>query len=134
MACSWLIELSVRPAGPVPGSGCDLATPFPGGDRRTDRLVSDWSSLYNHQPVATFTGGRMELNWAVAVATATSPEAGLQVMEQPEVTGPLQDYRWYHSARADLLRRLGRFREAGDAYRRAIELTTNASESRFLES
>ena len=73
------------------------------------------------------------LNRAVALAMAESPEVGLQAMERPEIAGPLQDYRWYHSARADLIRRLGRFQEAGDAYRRALELTTNASETGFLE-
>ena len=73
------------------------------------------------------------LNRAVALAMAESPEVGLQAMERPEIAGPLQDYRWYHSAWADLLRRLGRFQEAGDAYRRALELTTNASETGFLE-
>jgi len=54
-------------------------------------------------------------------------------MERTEVAEPLQEYRWYHSARADLLRRSGRFEEAGAAYRRALELTTNASEIKFLE-
>ena len=74
----------------------------------------------------------VELNRAVAVAMAQSPEEGLQVMDRTEVAAPLQEYRWYHSARADLLRRLGRFEEAGAAYRRALELTTNATETRFL--
>ena len=75
----------------------------------------------------------VELNRAVAVAMARSPEQGLQVMDRTEVAAPLQEYRWYHSARADLLRRLGRFEEAGAAYRRALDLTTNATETRFLQ-
>ena len=45
----------------------------------------------------------------------------------------LDEYRHYHSARADLLRRLGRSEEADDAYRRALELTEDGPEKRFLE-
>jgi RNA polymerase sigma-70 factor (ECF subfamily) len=45
----------------------------------------------------------------------------------------LGDYRLYHSTRADLLRRAGRVGEAEPAYRRAIELTPNPVERRFLE-
>ena len=96
---------------------------------------TDWSqiaalygSLSQIQPSPV-----VELNRAVAVAMASSPEQGLQTMERTEVAEPLQEYRWYHSARADLLRRSGRFEEAGAAYRRALELTTNASEIKFLE-
>ena len=75
----------------------------------------------------------VELNRAVAVAMASSPGEGLQVMDRAEVAEHLREYRWYHSARADLLRRLERFDEAGVAYRRALELTANASETKFLE-
>ena len=76
----------------------------------------------------------VELNRAVAVAMASSLDEGLLAMDRPEVSEPLQDYRWYHSARADLLRRLGRSEEASAAYIRALELTTNTSETRFLEN
>lgn len=67
----------------------------------------------------------VELNRAVAVAMASSLEDGLSVIDRPEVSGPLQDYRWYHSARADLLRRLGWPEEAHAAYSRALDLTAN---------
>ena len=97
--------------------------------------VTDWpqiaalyGSLSQMQPSPV-----VELNRAVAVAMAQTPERGLQAMDRTEVAAPLQEYRWYHSARADLLRRLGRFEEAAAAYRRALELTTNASETKFLE-
>lgn len=76
----------------------------------------------------------VELNRAVAVAMARTPLDGLLAMDRPEVSEPLRDYRWYHSARADLLRRMGRYGEARAAYQRALELTTNAAETRFLES
>jgi RNA polymerase sigma-70 factor, ECF subfamily len=73
----------------------------------------------------------VELNRAVAVAMADGPERGLELMDP--LAGDLDGYHWYHSARADLLRRLDRRDEATVAYRRALELTTNAVERRFLE-
>jgi RNA polymerase sigma-70 factor, ECF subfamily len=71
----------------------------------------------------------VELNRAAAVAMAYGPEAGLELVDQ--IDG-LDGYHLFHSARADLLRRLGRADEAADAYRRALELATNAVERRFL--
>ena len=76
----------------------------------------------------------VELNRAVAGAMARSIIDGLLAMDRPDVAEPLRDYRWYHSARADLLRRLGQSLESRAAYQRALELTTNTSEIRFLES
>ena len=74
----------------------------------------------------------VELNRAVAVAMANGAEQGLELIDRPEVAGALERYRWLHSARADLLRRLDRFHEAAEAYRRALALSSNASERRFL--
>jgi RNA polymerase sigma-70 factor (ECF subfamily) len=74
----------------------------------------------------------VELNRAAAVAMACGPEAGLRLMDRPEVAEPLGAYRWLHAARADLLRRLGRFPEATAAYTQALELTENAQERAFL--
>jgi RNA polymerase sigma-70 factor, ECF subfamily len=74
----------------------------------------------------------VELNRAAAVAMAQGPEHGLELMDRPEVAAPLRDYRWFHAARADLLRRLTRFAEAAEAYTRALELTENAAERTFL--
>jgi RNA polymerase sigma-70 factor (ECF subfamily) len=71
----------------------------------------------------------VELNGAVAVAMADGPEAGLELMDRIE---GLDGYRHLHSARADLLRRLGRRDEAAAAYARALELATNAVERGFL--
>jgi RNA polymerase sigma-70 factor (ECF subfamily) len=70
----------------------------------------------------------VELNRAVAVAMADGPEHGLALMRGL----PLDEYHLYHSARADLLRRLERLDEAAEAYRRALELTKNELERRFL--
>lgn len=72
----------------------------------------------------------VELNLAVAVAMAEGPEAGLELVDG--LAEPLDRYHLFHSARADLLRRLGRREEAVAAYRRAIELTSNEIEQRFI--
>ena len=70
------------------------------------------------------------LNHAVAVALAGEVERGLSLIDA--IAG-LDGYRHFHSARADLLRRLGRTEEARDAYLRALELTDDGPERRFLE-
>ena len=74
----------------------------------------------------------VELNRAVAVAMADGPERGLAMIEP--LAERLDSYQPFHAARADLLRRLHRAGDAAAAYQRAIELTTNAAELRFLES
>jgi RNA polymerase sigma-70 factor, ECF subfamily len=72
----------------------------------------------------------VELNRAVAVAMATRPEEGLALVERIE---GLDGYHLLHSARAELLRRGGRRKEAAQAYERALELAANAVERRYLE-
>ena len=74
----------------------------------------------------------VELNWAVAVAMADGPAAGLAIVERIAAGGQLDDYPYLHSTRADLLRRLERGLDAAEAYRRAIALTANAPERAFL--
>jgi RNA polymerase sigma-70 factor (ECF subfamily) len=71
----------------------------------------------------------MEINRAIAVAELDAPEAGLAVLDQLD----LDHYRYYHSTRADLLRRTGRDTEARHAYRRALELAETEPERRFLQ-
>ena len=71
------------------------------------------------------------LNHAVAIAMADGPDAGLRLLEP--LGTDLDRYHLFHAARADLLRRAGR-PEAADAYRRALELTTNDAERRYLDS
>ncbi len=77
-------------------------------------------------------GPVVELNRAVAVAMADSPAAGLVLVEALAAGGALAEYHLYHATRADLLRRLGRRREAAAAYERALGLATNAAEREFL--
>jgi RNA polymerase sigma-70 factor, ECF subfamily len=72
------------------------------------------------------------LNRAVAIAMARGPEAGLEVIDALEASGELAGYHLLPATRADLLRRLGRSREAADAYRRALELAGSDAERRFL--
>lgn len=75
----------------------------------------------------------VELNRAVAVAMCDGPEAGLSLIDAILARGDLADYRLAHSARADLCRRLGRTAEARASYQRALALTKQAPERRFLE-
>jgi RNA polymerase sigma-70 factor, ECF subfamily len=76
-------------------------------------------------------GPVVALNRAVAVAMARGPEAGLALMD--ELADELDGYHLLHSARADLLRRLGRRDESAAAYRRALGLVANPVERAFLE-
>jgi RNA polymerase sigma-70 factor (ECF subfamily) len=69
------------------------------------------------------------MNRAIAAAELEGPEAGLALLDGLA----LDDYRYYHSTRADLLRRLGQDGEARAAYTRALELTRPGPEQRFLE-
>jgi RNA polymerase sigma-70 factor (ECF subfamily) len=68
------------------------------------------------------------LNRAVAVAERGEPELALQLIDSLD----LDDYRYFHSTRAELLRRLERRDDARIAYERAIELAVSDAERRFL--
>jgi len=71
----------------------------------------------------------VELNRAAAVAETEGPEAGLELLDRL----PLSDYRYLHSMRAEMLRRLGRLDEASTEYRHALELMPDAAERRLFE-
>ena len=75
----------------------------------------------------------VELNRAAAVAMRDGPAAGLALVDAILARGDLAQYYLAHSARADLCRRLGRTDEARASYRRALELTRQEPERRFLE-
>jgi len=75
----------------------------------------------------------VELNRAVAVAMRDGPEAGLALIDAILGRGDLADYRLAHAARADLCRRLGKTAEARVSYQRALDLTRQEPERRFLE-
>jgi RNA polymerase sigma-70 factor (ECF subfamily) len=90
----------------------------------------DWAqiaALYGE--LVRLTGSPVvELNRAVAIAEAEGPEHALALVDRLE----LDDYRYLHSTRGDLLRRLDRTDEALIAYARALELATAEHEQRFL--
>jgi RNA polymerase sigma-70 factor, ECF subfamily len=71
----------------------------------------------------------VELSRAVAVAEQEGPQAGLEIVDRLA----LEDYRYLHSTRGELLRRLGRVDEARAAYRHALALTGEDAERRLLE-
>jgi RNA polymerase sigma-70 factor (ECF subfamily) len=75
----------------------------------------------------------VELNRAAAVAMRDGPLAGLTIIDAILARGDLADYLHAHSARADLCRRLGRVEEARASYQRALDLTRQEPERRFLE-
>ena len=115
-------ETQRRP-GPYQLQAAIAAGHAQGSDAATLALAYEALLRLDRSPVA-------RLNHAVAVALAGEVERGLSLAEA--IQG-LADYRHYHSARADLLRRLGRTDEAHDAYARALELTEDGPERRFLE-
>jgi RNA polymerase sigma-70 factor, ECF subfamily len=91
----------------------------------------DWAEIATlYAELGRRTGSPVvELNRAIAVAEVDGPEAGLRIVDQLG----LADFRYLHSTRADLLRRLGRIDEALAAYRRARELTDDGAERRFID-
>jgi RNA polymerase sigma-70 factor, ECF subfamily len=93
---------------------------------------TDWRRIVSlYESLAELDGSPViELNRAAAEAMAFGPARGLARMDR--LAGELESYPYLHAARADLLRRLGRSRDAGSAYRRALELTGNESERRYL--
>jgi RNA polymerase sigma-70 factor, ECF subfamily len=91
----------------------------------------DWAqigALYGE--LARLTGSPVvELNRAIAVAEADGPAAGLALVDRLDLDG----YQYFHSTRADFLRRLGRADEAREAFERALALAHAEPERRFLE-
>jgi RNA polymerase sigma-70 factor (ECF subfamily) len=75
----------------------------------------------------------IELNRAVAVAMGQGPLAGLQLVEGILQRGELLDYHLAHSARGEFCRQLGRVEQAREAYEKALSLTQQAPEQRFIE-
>ena len=92
---------------------------------------TDWwqiLQLYN-QLLVVAPSPIVAVNRAVAVAEVEGPDAALAVLERLD----LEDYYLFHAVRADMLRRLGRDREAAIAYEAAISRTNNLAEREFLE-
>jgi len=92
------------------------------------RIVALYDLLLQMEPSPV-----VELNRAVAVAMRDGPARGLALVEAILARGELGDYHLAHSARADFCRRLGRVEEARISYERALALTRQEPERRFLE-
>lgn len=73
------------------------------------------------------------LNHAAAVAMSDGPERGLELIDVVGADGRLDHYYLFHAARADLLRRLDQFAEARTAYERALTLTSNRVEQKYIQ-
>jgi RNA polymerase sigma-70 factor (ECF subfamily) len=93
-----------------------------------DRIAELYDALAQATPSPV-----IELNRAVAVAMRDGPSAGLELIDAILIRGDLKDYHLVHAARADLCRRLGRTEEAQVSYQRALQLTRQEPERRFLE-
>jgi RNA polymerase sigma-70 factor, ECF subfamily len=76
----------------------------------------------------------VDLNRAVAIGMADSPQAALPLVDAIAATGQLDAYYLLHATRADLLRRAGRLSEARESYRAALDLAPTETERRFLHS
>ena len=75
----------------------------------------------------------VDLNRAVAIGMRDGPEAGLAAVDAVAGEGGLDDYHLLYAARADLCRTLGRREEARESYEKALRLTQQEPERRFLE-
>ncbi len=97
------------------------------GETDWKQIAALYALLNASQPSAI-----VSLNHAVAVAMSESLERGLALIDDLGSSGELDSYHLYHAARADLLRRMGRNREALESYRRGLALTSNTVELRYL--
>jgi RNA polymerase sigma-70 factor, ECF subfamily len=97
--------------------------------------ATDWAQIVALYDVLLRTDPSpiVELNRAVALAMRDGPGAGLAEVDAILARGELDAYYLAHSVRADLCRRLGNRAEARVSYKRALELTQQGSERRFLE-
>ena len=97
--------------------------------------ATDWAEIVGLYDllVAVEPSPVVELNRAVAVAMRDGPAAGLALVDALLAGGDLADYRLAHAARADLCRRLDRKTDAKESYERALALTRQEPERRFLE-
>ena len=95
---------------------------------------TDWKQIAAlYQTLLRMNGSPVvALNHAVAVAMSKGIETGLTLLDKLGASGELKSYHLYHAARADLLRRIGSRDRALEAYDRALALTTNAVERRYL--
>jgi len=101
----------------------------------SDSATTDWAQIAGVYDVLLRIDPSpvVELNRAVAIAMRDGPHAGLAIIDRILARRELTDYHLAHTARADLCRRLGRTADAVSAYERALALTTQAPQRRFIE-
>jgi RNA polymerase sigma-70 factor (ECF subfamily) len=133
MEGSALVEAALSPgrAGPYAVQAAIAAVHA----RAPNPAATDWARIVGLYDVLALTNPSpvIELNRAVAVAMRDGPAPGLALVDAILDRGDLADYYLAHSARADLCRRLGKTAEARASYRRALALTRQEPERRFLE-
>ena len=95
---------------------------------------TDWKQIAALYSIlsASYSSPIVSLNHAVAIAMSESLERGLALIDDLGSSSELDSYHLYHAARAELLRRMGRNREARESYHRGLPLTTNGVEIRYL--
>jgi RNA polymerase sigma-70 factor (ECF subfamily) len=129
---SALVEraLASRRAGPYTLQAAIASVHAEASTAATDwrRIVGFYDLLLRVEPSPV-----VELNRAVAVAMRDGPAAGLNLIDAILARGDLKNYHLAHAARADLCRRLGRSADARASYERALSLTEQEPERRFLE-
>jgi RNA polymerase sigma-70 factor (ECF subfamily) len=103
--------------------------------KATDAATTDWVQIVGLYDALLQAAPSpvVELNRDVAIAMRDGPEAGLALIDAILARGDLTDYHLAHAARADLCRRSGRTAEARASYQRALALTIQEPERRFLE-
>jgi RNA polymerase sigma-70 factor, ECF subfamily len=130
-----LVEAALRDGGRPPGAYALQAAIAAVHAQAPTAAVTDWheiAALYGVL-VQVLPSPVVELNRAVAVAMSGAMERGLALVAAIESRGELAGYHLLPSARAELLRRLGRHAEAAESYRRALGLVKNEAERRHLE-
>ena len=104
-------------------------------DEAPTAAATDWPQIFGlYEVLARLAPSPVvRLNRAVAVAEVAGPAAGLAAVDALAGDPAMAEYRFFHAARGDLLRRMARWAEADEAYRRALALAHNAPERAFLE-
>ena len=104
-------------------------------DEAPSGAETDWAQIASlYDELARLVGGPVvELNRAVAVAEASAPQEGLEILDAAGMAEALDRNHLYHAARADLLERVGRGQEAAEAFARAAGLAPTTTERRFLD-
>ena len=124
------IAMTLRRPGPYQIQGAIAALhgrAAAAADTDWAQIAALYGALAQHRPSPI-----VELNRAVAIAMAEGPEVGLDRLDRLEKEGTLSGYHLLPAARADLLRRAGRNKEAAVAYESALDLASNDTERRYL--